>query len=124
MSKTDKNTQIQELKNLLLEFREKRDWQQFHNPKDLAEAITIEAGELLELFLWKNKEEIKDKLKTDKEFLQDVKDELADVINYCINFANSVDIDIYSIVKEKLDKNDKKYPADKAKGNAIKYNKL
>ena len=120
----DKNVKISELKKLLLDFRNKRDWKQFHNPKDLAEAISIESGELLELFLWQTKEEVKKKMESDPEFFQEVKDELADVINFCINFANAADLDIYTIVKEKLEKNDKKYPAEKSKGTATKYNKL
>lgn len=124
MSKNDKDTRIQELKDLLLEFREKRDWKQFHNPKDLAEALSIESGELLELFLWKTKEEISEEIKKDKNFKQEVEDELADVVTYCINFANSLDIDISSAVRNKIDKNDAKYPADKAKGKATKYTKL
>lgn len=124
MSNNDKDTRIQELKDLLLEFREKRDWKQFHNPKDLAEAITIEAGELLELFLWKNKEDVISEIKNDTRFKEEVEDELADVISFCINFANATDIDISNAVKKKIKKNDKKYPADKSKGNATKYNKL
>ncbi len=120
----DKDTYIQELKNLLKDFRDKRDWKQFHNPKDLAEAIAIEAGELLELFLWKTPEDIKEKMNSDSKFKEKVAEELADVINFCINFANAADLDIHTIVKNKLAKNDKKYPVDKAKGTANKYNEL
>jgi NTP pyrophosphatase (non-canonical NTP hydrolase) len=124
MDKNDKNTQIQELKDLLAEFRDKRDWKQFHNPKDLAEAISIEAGELMELFLWQTKEEIADKIKKDSDFKKDVRDELSDVITFSVNFANALDIDIVSAIKSKMEENDKKYPADKARGVATKYNKL
>jgi NTP pyrophosphatase (non-canonical NTP hydrolase) len=124
MKRNDKNTQIQELKDLLLEFREKRDWKQFHNPKDLAAAISIEASELLELFLWKTKEEVDDEFKKNTEFKKEVEDELADVVSFCINFANSSDIDISIAVKNKIEKNSKKYPEDKARGVATKYNKL
>ncbi len=124
MIKNDKNTQIQELKDLLLEFREKRNWKQFHNPKDLAEAISIESGELLELFLWQTKEEVVNKINNNDEFKKEVEDELADIISFCINFANTTNIDISSVVKNKIIKNDKKYPKEKVKGIATKYNKL
>lgn len=124
MAKNDKNTQIQELKDLLVDFREKRDWKQFHNPKDLAEAISIEAGELLELFLWQTKEDVANKLSSDSEFKKEMEDELADIVSFCINFANTTDIDIVSAVINKIEKNNKKYPEDKAKGTATKYNKL
>jgi NTP pyrophosphatase (non-canonical NTP hydrolase) len=124
MKRNDKNTPIQELKDLLLEFREKREWKQFHNPKDLAEAISIEASELLELFLWKTKEEINSELNKNSKYKKEIEDELADVVSFCFNFANSIDIDISIAVKNKIEKNNKKYPEDKARGIATKYNKL
>ena len=120
----DDKTTIQELKDLLKDFRDKRDWEQFHDPKNLAEAIAIEAGELLELFLWQNKEEVMAKIKNDPKFKEEVGEELADIINYCLQFSNSTDIDIASIVRDKMEKTDKKYPVEKAKGTAMKYNKL
>ena len=88
----------------------------------MAEAIAIEAGELLELFLWQNKEEGMAKIKNDPKFKEEVGEELADIINYCLQFSNSTEIDIASIVRDKLEKSDKKYPVDKAKGIATKYN--
>jgi NTP pyrophosphatase (non-canonical NTP hydrolase) len=124
MKNNDKNTQVQELKDLLLDFREKRDWKQFHNPKDLAEAISIEASELLELFLWKTKENVERELERDSGFKKEIEDELADIVSFCLNFANSIDIDISTAVRNKIEKNSKKYPEDKAKGVATKYNKL
>ena len=124
MKRNDKNTPIQELKDLLLEFREKREWKQFHNPKDLAEAISIEASELLELFLWKTKEEINSELNKNSKYKKEIEDELADVVSFCFNFANSIDIDISIAVKNKIEKNNKKYTEDKARGIATKYNKL
>ena len=124
MNKNDKNTYIQELKDLLLSFRDERDWKQFHSPKYLAEALSVEAGELLELFLWKNKEEIEDKIKSDPDFKTRVEEELADVINYCICFANVTDIDIFKISVDKTQKNKKKYPIEKAKGSSKKHNEL
>lgn len=120
----DKETTIQELKDLLRYFRDKRDWKQFHDPKNLAEAISIEAGELQELFLWKDKEKIVQTLKEDTEFRKEVGEELADIIIFCLNFANSTDIDVSAAVKGKIQKGENKYSVEKAKGNATKYNKL
>ena len=122
--KNDKETTIQELKDLLREFRDKRDWAQFHDPKNLAEAILIEAGELQELFLWKNKEQIAKELKENQEFRKEVGEELADVVIFCLNFANSVDINIASAVREKVAKNNAKYDTEKFKSSSVKYNKL
>lgn len=99
----------------LLAFRDARDWNQFHNPKDLALAISVEAGELLELFLWKEPEAARE----DK-----VKEELADVLAYAFLLANKYGFDIKEILLEKIAANDKKYPVDKAKGTSKKYNEL
>ena len=105
--------------NLLIErirlFNQERDWSQFHNPKDLALAIGIEAGELNELFLWKKADE------ADKE---KVKEELADIFTYALLLADKYGFDITEMVNSKIDKNALKYPVDKAKGNAKKYNEL
>ncbi|MFT6815711.1 MAG: NTP pyrophosphatase (non-canonical NTP hydrolase) [Sphingobacteriales bacterium] len=106
---------IQELTNALLKFRNERDWEQFHNPKDLAVAISIESGELLESFLWKAPEEAKK---------ERVKDELADVLAYALLLAEKYDFDVKDIVLEKIKKNGEKYPVEKAKGTAKKYNEL
>ena len=121
---TDKNTSIQALKDILRKFRDARDWSQFHDPKNLAEAISIEAGELQEHFLWKNKEDVIKKLNEDKDFRTEVGEELADVVIFCINFANATNMDISSLVFDKIEKSNKKYPVKKSKGNATKYNKL
>lgn len=99
----------------LKEFRDARDWEQFHNPKDLALAINVEAGELLELFLWKDAEAAN----RDK-----VKEELADVLAYAFLLANKYGFDIKEILLEKIAANDKKYPVDKARSNAKKYDEL
>lgn len=106
---------IDEITNALLEFRNERDWDQFHNPKDLAIAINIESSELLELFLWKNENEAN----TEK-----VKEELADIFSYAFLLAEKYNFDVREIVLEKIKKNGEKYPVDKAKGNAKKYNEL
>lgn len=96
-------------------FRDARDWEQFHNPKDLALAINVEAGELLELFLWKDAEAAN----RDK-----VKEELADVLAYAFLMADKYGFDIKEILLEKIAANDKKYPVEKARGNAKKYDEL
>ena len=121
---SDKTTHIQDLKNLFQQFREDRNWDQFHDAKNLAEGISIEAAELLELFLWQDSEAVMKKIDEDDEFKTEVGEELADVIAFCINFANATDIDISTVVRDKVAKNAKKYPIDKAKNTATKYNKL
>lgn len=104
-------------------FRDKRDWMQFHNPKDMAEAIVIEASELLELFLWKDKKESLEFIKNKKN-LEEVSDEFADVMGFLIEFADNYGIDIEKAIEDKQKKNAKKYPIEKSKGKAIKYTKL
>lgn len=106
---------IQKLTDALIKFRNERDWDQFHNPKDLAIALNIETSELLESFLWKAFEEV-DEAK--------VKEELADVFAYAFLLAEKYNFDVSSIVMEKITKNAEKYPVDKAKGTAKKYNEL
>ena len=106
---------IEEITAKLIEFRNERDWEQFHNPKDLAVALNIEAGELLEAFLWKNHEEAKP---------EKVKEELADVLAYAFLLAEKYGFDVKQILLEKIAKNAEKYPVDKAKGTATKYNEL
>ena len=105
----------EEIIQALLKFRNERDWEQFHNPKDLTLAINVEAGELLELFLWKNSEE------ANKE---QVKEELADVFAYAFMLAEKYNFDVKEIILEKIKRNGQKYPIDKAKGIAKKYNEL
>lgn len=122
--KEDLKTTIQELKNIVRKFRDDRDWEQFHDPKNLAEAISIEAGELQELFLWKDKGKIIRELEKDEEFKENVGEELADVIIFCLHFANVTDLDLSSIIKDKVSKTNDKYPAEKTKGTYTKYNKL
>jgi len=104
-----------EITAALLKFRDERDWSQFHNAKDLALAINIEAGELLELFLWKTPEQ------ADKER---IKEELADIFSYALLLADKYNLDVEEIISDKIKLNAKKYPVDKAKGTAKKYNEL
>lgn len=99
----------------LRRFRDERNWQQFHNSKDLALALSIEAGELLEAFLWKSPED------ADPE---KVKEELADVFAYALLLSDAYNFDLEKIILEKIDKNEAKYPINKAKGTAKKYNEL
>ncbi len=108
-------TDIEEIINELIKFRDARDWEQFHNPKDLALAINIEAGELLEEFLWK---------KFDEGNRENIKDELADVLSFSFLLAEKYGFDVKQIVLEKIRKNGDKYPVEKAKGTAKKYNEL
>ena len=102
-----------ELKEKLIEFTDERDWDKFHTPENLAKSIAIEAGELLESFQWDSN--------YDKD---EVCDELADVISYCIMLADKLDVDVEEIVLNKLEKNKAKYPVEKCKGISTKYNKL
>ena len=101
--------------NLLINFRDERDWKQFHNSKDLALAISIEAAELNELFLWKSNEDV-DKTK--------LKEELADIFSYALLLAEKHDLDVATIIKDKIKLNGEKYPVEKSKGSAKKYNQL
>ena len=104
---------MHELTKKVVEFTRERDWDQFHSPVNLAKSISIEAGELLECFQW-----------NDNYDLEEVKEELADVMNYCIQMANKLGVDPKQIILDKMEKTAKKYPVDKAKGKSTKYNKL
>jgi NTP pyrophosphatase (non-canonical NTP hydrolase) len=105
----------EEIIQALLKFRNERDWEQFHNPKDLALAINIESAELLELFLWK---------KADEANTEKVKEELADIFSFAFLLAENYGFDVKEIVLEKIKINGEKYPVDKSKGTAKKYNEL
>lgn len=102
----------------ILKFRDDRDWKQFHNPKDLAISISLEAAELLEVFQWSGSDTSYNNKK------EKIKEELADVLNYCVLMADACGLDIDEIVQEKIKINEMKYPVDKAKGKSDKYNKL
>ena len=102
----------------ILEFRDKREWKQFHNPKDLAISISIEAAELLEVFQWSSQDV------TSEGKLEKIKEGLADVLNYCVLMADACGLDMDEIIQDKIKLNDEKYPVEKAKGKSNKYNKL
>ncbi|MDD3220061.1 MAG: nucleotide pyrophosphohydrolase [Lachnospiraceae bacterium] len=108
----------QETINQILKFRDDRDWKQFHNPKDLAISISLEAAELLEVFQWSGAN-ISNEGKQEK-----IKEELADVVNYCVLMADACGLDLDTIVQEKIIANNAKYPIEKAKGKSEKYTKL
>ena len=104
---------LEELNQRIKRFNDDRDWNQFHTPSNLAKSISIEANELLECYQWSEDANI-----------DSVKEELADVMNYCLQLAQVLNVDIIDIIQAKMDKNEKKYPIDKAKGVATKYDKL
>jgi len=109
-----------ELLKQLVEFRRERDWEQFHHPKDLAISLSIEASELLEWFQWRTDEEISQQLQSDKRVK--LEDELADVAVYLSYLCHDLGVDINKVVQAKMVKNAQKYPVDKVKGRADKYN--
>ncbi|SFJ03892.1 nucleotide pyrophosphohydrolase [Nitrosomonas sp. Nm34] len=106
---------IEEIIQALVEFRDERDWAQFHNPKDLALALNIEAGELLEAFLWKPSEQAD---------INKVKEELADVFAFAFLLAEKYEFDVKQILLKKIEKNALKYPVAKSRGVAKKYTEL
>lgn len=108
----------QETINQVLKFRDDRNWKQFHNPKDLAISISLEAAELLEVFQWSAADTVCED-KKDK-----IREELADVLNYCILMADVCGLDMDEIVQEKIKRNNDKYPVEKARDSAKKYDEL
>ena len=107
--------EFEEIKETIHEFTVERDWDQFHDGKNLAIALSVEANELLEAFLWKSSEEVN---------VNKIKEELADVLNYSFLIAHKYDLDVKMIILDKLKKNGEKYTVEKSKGNAKKYNEL
>jgi len=105
---------FEQVKQRIDKFVTDRDWRQFHTPSNLAKSISIEASELLECFQWSD---------TDYD-LEHVKEELADVLNYCIQMSQVLNFDIVDILNAKMDKTEKKYPLEKSKGVSTKYDKL
>lgn len=105
---------MKEVIKKLIEFRDERNWKQFHTPENLAKSIVIEAAELLENYQWKNEN-------TD---MQNVKEEIADIMAYCLLFCEHYGFDLKEIIMEKIKKNEQKYPVSKSFGKSDKYNKL
>lgn len=114
---SDVETSVEDLKNAVRKFIHERDWEKYHNPKDLAESICIEAAELLQLFQWVTLEQSRE-LKIDPSKVKRVEEELADVVIYCLSMANTLEVDLAKAVLEKIELNEKKYPADLYKGRA------
>lgn len=112
---------LKSLQEKIAQFVADRDWDQFHNPKDLAISLNLEASEVLEHFQWKSEKEMSDYVKTHKE---EVGEELADVLYWVLLMANNMKIDVISASERKLQKNAEKYPVDKSKGNHKKYTEL
>ena len=112
---------IKDLTEKIIEFRDERDWKKFHNPKDVAISLSIEAAEVLEHFKWKSNEEIEEYIKTDK---KQIGKELADVLNHVLILAHDLDIDIVETTKEKTKENHEKYPVEKIKGRYVKWDNL
>ena len=119
----DSETNIQELKQKIKAFAEERDWDQFHNAKDLAIAMSIEVSELLELFRFKSNKEVEDFFKNPQK-RKDIEDEMADVLFFLTRLAQRYNIDLSNAFEEKIRESAKKYPVEKAKGSNKKYNEL
>jgi dCTP diphosphatase len=112
---------IQKITSKIRAFRDERDWMQFHDPKNMAISLILEASELLEHFQWKNKEEVEKYVNESKE---EIRDEIADIALYLFELADNLGIDLLDAVEKKISKNEKKYPVDKARGRHTKYTKL
>ena len=113
--------EIKKITEKIKKFRDEREWMQFHDPKNMAISIIIESSELLEHFQWKTKEEVYLYLKSNKD---EIKDEIADIAMYLFELADNLGIDLIKAMEQKLKKNSKKYPVEKAKGRHTKYTEL
>ncbi len=114
----DISTTIQQLKDSVEQFERDRNWGQYHTPQDLAVSISIEAAELLEVFQWGIKEDV------DLDKVEKIKEELADVLIYSLSLAKTLDLDVATIVEDKIKMNAEKYPVELAMGSAKKYDEL
>jgi dCTP diphosphatase len=112
---------LTELRDSLRRFAEERDWDQFHSPKNLASALSVEAAELLERFQWLTEDESRNLSPAE---LGKVREEMADVLNYLVRLADKLDVNLVEAAREKIKLNAAKYPADKARGSARKYSEL
>lgn len=119
---TKEKLDLKTIKEKLRKFSKERDWDQYHSPKNLAMAMSVEVSELLEIFQWSNDggmEKIED-----KETKKQIEEEIADIFNYLVKFVDLMDLDLEELSLEKIKKNDMKYPVNKFKGKSDKYNKL
>ena len=119
---TKEKLDLKTIKEKLRKFSQERDWDQYHSPKNLAMALSVEVAELVEIFQWSNDggtKEIKD-----PETRKQIEEEIADIFNYLVKFVDLMEIDLEKISIEKIQKNDEKYPVEKSKGKSEKYNKL
>jgi len=121
--KSDKTTSIIELRERVSKFVQDRDWNKYHNPKDIAVSITIEASELLEVFQWVKDEDLDKTIKEPSKIAR-LEEELGDVMIYCISLANALNIDIAQAVMKKIEINESKYPVERVKGDYRKYTEL
>lgn len=112
---------IKDLTDKIIKFRDERNWKQFHKPKDLAISLALESAEVLEHFQWKSEKEVEDYVKSHKD---EIGEEIADVFIYLMYISYGLDIDVKEAVEKKIIKNGKKYPVEKAKDTAKKYNQL
>ena len=117
------DARVDELIDMVVRFCEERDWDQYHNPKDLAIGISTEAGELLDLFRFRNESECMGLLSSDGS-RADISDELADVLFFVLRFSHVTGIDLREALESKIRKNAEKYPVEKAKGSNLKYSEL
>ena len=121
MNKMPNELTIPQLNKRIRQFRDDRDWMQFHDPKNMAISLIIEAAELLEHFQWKTKEEVEEYVKNGRD---EIKSEMADIAMYLFEMADNLGIDLLEAMEAKLKKNEEKYPIVKAKGKHLKYTKL
>ena len=112
---------LTQLRDALRKFADERDWDQYHSPKNLASALSVEAAELLERFQWLTEDQSR---KLPPEELQKVREEMADVLNYLVRLADKLDVNLLEAAREKIELNAKKYPVAKARGSAKKYSDL
>lgn len=119
----DENTTISELMNKVQSFCEERDWNQFHNPKDLAIGISTEANELLDIFRFKSEAQMNE-IFSNHQRREHVEEEIADTLFFILRFAQMNHIDLAKAVDNKIEKNAKKYPVNKVRGNNLKYNEI
>ncbi len=123
MSSDNATITISDLKSQVKEFCEARDWDQYHNAKDLAIGVSTEAGELLDLFRFKSPEEVEAMFRNARE-REDIEDEVSDVLFFLLRLGQKYDIDLVKAFERKMDKNEMKYPVEKTRGSNKKYNKL